>query len=328
MTDTTRRRLIASIGSGLTISIAGCSGDSAGGESGSSSDDSGRSDDGLLGGGSNVFDGFTFEEYTLNVSLSTTEGFDKIAVFNSDDEEFASTSVTASAGQVSLDFSGYTPGEHRFAAINSDDGSVVSETTESLEPNLDLVNWQTASEAGMYSPDDDSSISDIVTEIENTGNAPVKLAWVGYQAPPFTPNWSEGEEVKQAGGIEGAAPEVQAESISEDGQPEYIPDLKSGRELPLSVYPGEQMQLVDASNYRYLVAGLECDRSIVPTDDTEGWTVQEGIQYEFTVTLDDSHGKQSSVTKTVTWENVGTSCNLTSQPADALISTERVGGSS
>jgi hypothetical protein len=275
-----------------------------------------------------VFDGFSFEKYTLNISLSTTEGFDKIAAFNSDDEEFASTSVTASAGQVSLDFSGYTPGEHRFAAINSDDGSVVSETTESLEPNLELVNWQTASEAGMYSPDDDSAVTDVVLSVENTGNAPDKLTWVGYRSEQFMPEWSEDGETEPTQ-IDGrGSPEAQMQHMEKHGIPDPLPEFKSGKEVPIPIFPGEKMQLVDATNNRYLLCNMEQDSSIVQHEDTKGWSVQEGVEYNFTVAIGTEHSGSPSMKKEVTWEEMGTAESMTNQPADALISTEKVEGSS
>lgn len=282
MTERTRRQLLAGIGTSLTLATAGCSGNSDSGGDNNSTDSSG---DGLSGRGSDVFDEFSFEQYTLNISLATTDGYDEIVAFDSDGKQFASTSVTPSAGQVSLDFSGYSPGEYRFAAVNSDDDSVVSEVTEVLEPNIELVDWQTASEAGMYSPEDRSAVTDIVLTIENTGNAPEKLIWIGYESEQFTPKWSEGGDPEPVGYSGDATPDSQVQSLSNNDILAYHPDFKSDRHLPVQIYAGERVQLIDGNNRDLLTAGMDQDESIIKHEDTAGWSVQEGVKYDFTVTV-------------------------------------------
>lgn len=328
MTNTTRRRLIASIGSGLTLSIAGCSGDSDTSASDSSGGGSGSTDDTVSSSGSDVFNGFAFEEYTLNISLATTDGYDEIVAFNSDGKQFASTSVTPSAGQVSLDFTDYSPGEYRFAAVNSDNDTVVSEVTERFEPNIELVDWQTASEAGMYSPEDRSAVTDIVFTVENTGNAPGKLRWVGYESEQFIPEWSEDGEPEPVGYNGDATPESQLQSLSDSGRLAYRPSFKSDRNLPISVYPSESIQLVDADDKWILIAGMGQDDSVLKNKDTAGWSVQQGVEYNFTVSVGGEYSGQSSLTKTVKWERMGKSEVMTNQPADSLITTRKAGESS
>ncbi|EMA12985.1 hypothetical protein [Haloarcula marismortui] len=325
MTERTRRQLLAGIGTSLTLATAGCGGNSGSGGSNSSADNSG---DGLSGGGADIFDEFSFEEYTLNISLATTDGYDEIVAFDSDGKQFASTSVTPSAGQVSLDFADYSPGEYRFAAVNSDDDTVVSEVTEVLEPNIELVDWQTASEAGMYSPEDRSAVTDIVFTIKNTGNAPGKLRWVGYESEQFIPEWSEDGEPEPVGYNGDATPESQLQSLSDSGRLAYRPSFKSDRNLPISVYPSESTQLVDADDKWILIAGMGQDDSVLNNEDTAGWSVQQGVEYDFTVSVGGEYSGQSSLTKTVKWERMGKSEVMTNQPADSLITTRRGEGSS
>ncbi|WP_049944707.1 hypothetical protein [Haloarcula marismortui] len=321
MTERTRRQLLAGIGTSLTLATAGCGGNSGSGGSNSSADNSG---DGLSGGGADIFDEFSFEEYTLNISLATTDGYDEIVAFDSDGKQFASTSVTPSAGQVSLDFADYSPGEYRFAAVNSDDDTVVSEVTEVLEPNIELVDWQTASETDMYTSENSIALTDIVMTVENTGNAPGELDWVGYESEEFTPEWSRDGDPNPMSSYGYSSPESQVESLSQKGRLDYKPDFNGGKELPIAVYAGQQTQLVDTSNKRLLTIRMEKDRTITEDPDEKGWKVQEGVEYDFTVTIGGESIDRSSITKTVTWENIGTSAGLTHQPDDALIATKQV----
>ncbi|WP_049944654.1 hypothetical protein [Haloarcula marismortui] len=322
MTDTTRRRLIASIGSGLTLSIAGCSGDSDTSASDSSGGGSGSTDDTVSSSGSDVFNGFAFEEYTLNISLATTDGYDEIVAFDSDGKQFASTSVTPSAGQVSLDFTDYSPGEYRFAAVNSDDDTVVSEVTEVLEPNIELVDWQTASETDMYTSENSIALTDIVMTVENTGNAPSKLTWVGYESEEFTPEWAEEGTPEPVKLNQTGTPKSKEETAFD-----YQAEFNSDRELPVAVHVGEKLQLVDVNNRQLLTSGMDNDRSVVSSEETKGWSVQQGVEYEFTVMIGRQYAERDSMTKTVTWENMGTSEIMTNQPEDSLIRTSKTEGS-
>jgi hypothetical protein len=205
----------------------------------------------------------------------------------------------------------------------------VSEITEVLEPNIELIDWQTASETDMYTSENSIALTDIVMSVENTGNAPSKLAWLGYEAHEFTPEWSRDDDApKSITGYNSSSPESQVESLSEDGYLDYRPEFKSDRDFPITLYTGQQLQLVDVSNKRHLTAGMDHEFNYVDRSaDTRGWAVQEGAEYEFTVTLGTIFEARSKVTKTVLWENIGTAETLTAQPNDALISTEQVGGS-
>jgi hypothetical protein len=319
MTERTRRQLLAGIGTSLTLATAGCGGNSGSGGSNSSADNSG---DGLSGGGADIFDEFSFEEYTLNISLATTDGYDEIVAFDSDGKQFASTSVTPSAGQVSLDFTDYSPGEYRFAAVNSDDDTVVSEITEVLEPNIELVDWQTASETDMYTSENSIALTDIVMTVENTGNAPSKLTWVGYESEEFTPEWAEEGTPEPVKLNQTGTPKSKEETAFD-----YQAEFNSDRELPVAVHVGEKLQLVDVNNRQLLTSGMDNDRSVVSSEETKGWSVQQGVEYEFTVMIGRQYAERDSMTKTVTWENMGTSEIMTNQPEDSLIRTSKTEGS-
>jgi hypothetical protein len=319
MTERTRRQLLAGIGTSLTLATAGCGGNSGSGGSNSSADNSG---DGLSGGGADIFDEFSFEEYTLNISLATTDGYDEIVAFDSDGKQFASTSVTPSAGQVSLDFADYSPGEYRFAAVNSDDDTVVSEVTEVLEPNIELVDWQTASETDMYTSENSIALTDIVMTVENTGNAPSKLTWVGYESEEFTPEWAEEGTPEPVKLNQTGTPKSKEETAFD-----YQAEFNSDRELPVAVHVGEKLQLVDVNNRQLLTSGMDNDRSVVSSEETKGWSVQQGVEYEFTVMIGRQYAERDSMTKTVTWENMGTSEIMTNQPEDSLIRTSKTEGS-
>jgi hypothetical protein len=197
-----------------------------------------------------------------------------------------------------------------------------------LEPNIELVDWQTASEAGMYSPEDRSAVTDIVFTIKNTGNAPGKLRWVGYESEQFIPEWSEDGEPEPVGYNGDATPESQLQSLSDSGRLAYRPSFKSDRNLPISVYPSESIQLVDADDKWILIAGMGQDDSVLKNKDTAGWSVQQGVEYNFTVSVGGEYSGQSSLTKTVKWERMGKSEVMTNQPADSLITTRKAGESS
>ncbi|EMA17308.1 hypothetical protein C435_11425 [Haloarcula marismortui ATCC 33799] len=269
-----------------------------------------------------MFNGFAFEEYTLNISLATTDGYDEIVAFDSDGKQFASTSVTPSAGQVSLDFTDYSPGEYRFAAVNSDDDTVVSEVTEVLEPNIELVDWQTASETDMYTSENSIALTDIVMTVENTGNAPSKLTWVGYESEEFTPEWAEEGTPEPVKLNQTGTPKSKEETAFD-----YQAEFNSDRELPVAVHVGEKLQLVDVNNRQLLTSGMDNDRSVVSSEETKGWSVQQGVEYEFTVMIGRQYAERDSMTKTVTWENMGTSEIMTNQPEDSLIRTSKTEGS-
>lgn len=317
MRNTTRRRLVASIGSGLTISVAGCSGISGG-----TSEDSSNEDSGSVGTVNDsdpaVFSGFTFEGYTLNVSLETTEGYDQIVAFQAG-EKFVDTSVTPSAGEVSLDFSDYKPGTYRFAAINSDDDSVVAEVKQKFEPNLELVEWRAASETDAYTPENDVTLASPVLTIENTGNAPDQLNWVGYESETYSPEWVPKGRENETSIPENWSPESQSDYLQKP------PKFKSGAEVPVVLQPGERRQLVELASI--LAGGLNAPYTARADEETAGWSVQQGNEYNVTITIATKYSGLKSRTRTVVWEQIAEMESLQKQPESASIVTRSAEGS-
>ncbi|MDQ2074804.1 hypothetical protein RBH20_19960 [Haloarcula sp. H-GB4] len=310
MTKKTRRRLLTGIGTSLSLAIAGCGGNSGSGNStGSSSDGSGGEDS-----DSSVFAGFSFEDYTLNISLATTEGYDQIVAFY-DGEKFSDTSVTPSAGKVSLDFSGYEPGTYRFAAINSDNDSVIAEVKQEFVPDIQLVEWETATETGAYTPENKVSIASPVLTVKNAGTAPDEMKWVGYESETYTAEWyPPGEENKTTSISEIWSPESQKESLVNP------PTFKSGAEVPVVLHPGERRQFVET--YGSIGNGLHSPYSVLENEETAGWSVQQGLEYNVTMTVAAKYSGLSSKMKTVVWEQVAEVESLEKQPESASIVTK------
>jgi hypothetical protein len=259
-----------------------------------------------------VFSGFSFEGYTLNISLESAEGYDRIVAFISG-EEFKRTDVATSAEEVSLDFSDYKPGTYRFAAINSDDDSVVAEVRQKFEPNLELVEWRAASETDAYTPENDVTLASPVLTIENTGTAPDELNWVGYESETYRPEWvPKGDENKTS----------IPDSWSPESQSDYLnkpPAFKSGAEVPVVVQPGERRQFVELASV--LAGGLNAPYTARADEETAGWSVQEGNEYNVTITIATKYGGLKSRTRTVVWEQIAEMGSLQKQPESASIVT-------
>jgi hypothetical protein len=322
MTEKTRRRLLTGIGTSLSLAIAGCSGNSGGGNStGNSSNGNSGEDGSLPDTGSNVFSGFSWEDYTLNVSLETTEGYDQIVAFH-DGEKFADTSVTPSAGKVSLDFTDYQPGTYRFAAINSDDDSVTNEIEQEFTPNLQLVEWKTATETGAHTPENEVGIASPVLTVENTGTAPDQLNWVGYESETYTAEWyPPGEEDETTSIPHAWSPESQQEYLSKP------PSFNSGVEVPVTLQPGESRQFVEKTGV--LSIGLRSPNSYdFQDEETAGWSVQQGLEYNVTISIATKYSGLNSKTKTVVWKQVAEVESLEEQPESASIVTKDSNNSS
>lgn len=311
MIDTTRRQLIGSVGSGLLIALAGCS--SASTESpeatGGSSNNSGGDTD-TEDGNSTVFTGFTFEGFTLNVSLGGADGYDKVVAFY-DSQEFASTDVSPSVGEVTLDFSDYSPGEYRFVAISSEDDSVIAETTKTFSPEVEFE-WKTASETDQYTPKNDISITHTVLTMKNTGTGPDQFNWVGYDTGVFEPAYTRPSNDNTTTILDRYSADVQ-----QDAPPRQL-GAEGGRELPVTLPPETQVAIVD----RRGVIGKPVTIPYFSEErKDEGWAVQEGTEYDVTVTVGTKFSGELSKTQTVVWENIAEMDSLESQPSDALIAT-------
>jgi len=287
------------------LGIAGCSG-GAGEDSTGESPNEPTEDN----GSPNVFSDFAFEKFSLNISLGTTDGYDQIVAFR-DGEQFSSTDVTPSAGKVSLDFSSYSPGDYRFAAIDSDDDSVIAETTKSFKPDINF-RWKTASETDVYTPENDISIATAVLELENAGNAPDQFTWAAYESETFKPEYTRPDDEN-------------ATSISNLHSPKserQYPDSRFKRDiqLPVVVPADSKEQFVDMRDV--IVKPLHTPRSHRENSGL-GWAVQEGTEYDVTVTVGTKYSGEQSSTRTVIWKEIAEMDSLSTQPETAVIATEK-----
>ncbi|RLM33085.1 hypothetical protein DVK01_17955 [Haloarcula sp. Atlit-120R] len=249
------------------------------------------------------------------MSLETTEGYDQIVAFH-DGEKFADTSVTPSAGKVSLDFTDYQPGTYRFAAINSDDDSVTNEIEQEFTPNLQLVEWKTATETGAHTPENEVGIASPVLTVENTGTAPDQLNWVGYESETYTAEWySPAVENKTTSISMHWLPKNQKKFLNRP------PSFNSGAEVPVVLQPGESKQFVETQ--AVLASGLDAPNSYdFQDEETAGWSVQQGLEYTVTATIATEYSGLNSKTKTVVWEQVAEVESLEKQPENASIVTK------
>jgi hypothetical protein len=221
-----------------------------------------------------------------------------------------------SAGKVSLDFTDYQPGTYRFAAINSDDDSVTNEIEQDFTPNLQLVEWKTATETGAHTPENEVGIASPVLTVENTGTAPDQLNWVGYESETYTAEWyPPGEEDETTSIPHAWSPESQQEYLSKP------PSFNSGVEVPVTLQPGESRQFVEKTGV--LSIGLRSPNSYdFQDEETAGWAVQEGLEYNVTITIATKYSGLNSKTKTVVWKQVAEVESLEEQPESASIVTK------
>ncbi|WP_424004567.1 hypothetical protein ACOZ4I_07550 [Haloarcula salina] len=184
MVEKTRRTYLGSILSAASIAVAGCN-------SGQGSEPSdGTTTSTNQPKQSSPFSGFEFEGFDLKVELKTTNGFDKVAVFGPSGEEFVSSDVTTGAEQVSLDFEGYTAGEHRIVALDTGESEIVAETTQDFTPNLELERFVTPS------PDEietaETHYSQFTIDVINRGTAPVKITWTAMDGKTVSDSFDSG----------------------------------------------------------------------------------------------------------------------------------------
>ncbi len=227
-----------------------------------------------------------------------------------------------SAGKVSLDFTDYQPGTYRFAAINSDDDSVTNEIEQDFTPNLQLVEWKTATETGAYTPENEVGIASPVLTVENTGTAPDQLNWVGYESETYTAEWySPAVENKTTSISMHWLPKNQKKFLNRP------PSFNSGAEVPVVLQPGESKQFVETQ--AVLASGLDAPNSYdFQDEETAGWSVQQGLEYTVTATIATEYSGLNSKTKTVVWEQVAEVESLEKQPENASIVTKESNNSS
>lgn len=167
MTDYNRRAILGSLASLSTVAVAGCSSDSTA----STEDRSSEGDNG------SVLQNIHFDSMDLIVELQSTDGFDTVTVFDPDGEEETSTDVATGAERVSLGLRGYSPGEHRIVAVDSEAEEVVDETTKEIRPDLSInIEIPPKEEVDSQHP-----LTAPTVEITNNGSGPTSVDWIAYE---------------------------------------------------------------------------------------------------------------------------------------------------
>lgn len=193
MNTHSRRAFLGGIVSTTTVAVAGCS---------SGQGDSPSSEAGAGGGETDQnspFGEMQFDGFDLEVGLDTTDGFNQVVVYDPDGEEMGSAEVSAGSRQVSFGFEGYTAGDHRIAAINTEDDSVVAESVRGFTPELELERFeaQDSDEVG-----EDNPYGRATVEISNAGTGPTSVEWLGLEAESIK-TYDDPEYIKKTSGDNG-----------------------------------------------------------------------------------------------------------------------------
>lgn len=189
MSSFTRRKYIASI-VGAATATAGCSGDgSTGAETGSGSESGTVTPTAKA----SPFAGFEVSGATLSINLAEGELPESIAVYNPEDALYSEIDVPPGASKVTTDLSGYTPGEYRFVAVDSN-GEAYAETTEVFEPDPTLEAWKSSTNVDVET---EYALGSSYIEVGNSGTGPISLSNIAVEgdliADDYGPSTYDGD---------------------------------------------------------------------------------------------------------------------------------------
>ncbi|RLM94337.1 hypothetical protein [Haloarcula sp. Atlit-7R] len=230
MVNYSRRSILRGLVPVSAIAVAGCSSNSA---------DSTESES-TEGGGSSVLQNIHFEGFDLVVGLQSTDRFNTVTVFDPSGEEEASTDIATGAERVSFGVEGYSPGEYRIVAVDSEAEEIVDEATKDIRPEVSIsIQIPPNEEVGDQNP-----LTVPAVNVENNGSGPTSINWIA---------WEDSEGI--------IPPKYNIEN-TEARYPSN--DLAPEQEYPIEVYSG------DTSSIQYgvgsKVLGLPLPAENVTTD--------------------------------------------------------------
>jgi len=223
----TRRQLLQTGLTSLSVGIAGCAGrvlDDAGEEVARNS----------------VFEETSFDGADLVVQLRENADISTVNLVGPDGQLFTSASVAAGVTRVRLRLfdmlSGrrYSPGEHTLVGVQG--GEEVASATLDLRPELEIV----AVEPYTGGRDVPLNRGNLVVTVENVGTGPTWVYYVGYEGAP----WESANEFPSERLIR-YQPEVYLQ----------LPETTAGR----IISPAESQQLLGRHSPLLLPRGIPCD---------------------------------------------------------------------
>jgi hypothetical protein len=222
-----------------------------------------------------VFGAYEIDGYDVTIQLNTTENVDKVTLFDPDGEPWKQTSVATGQEQVSFNIKGYSDGEYRYAAVDTDTEEIREELTKTYKADVQVADVRAYAESDeMYQEPEGSALRRYAHAptilFENTGTAPGKVQWVGF----------EGENIRiyhslencQEGGCTTDGVQDLPLSVGVSGTSKF--EFVEG-----AVYGPEQ---VDSWTYNYYPEAGTVDDSVTMHVKTEGETiaVDLAIHYE------------------------------------------------